>query len=499
MTVPAPETTSSASRRAIDPRLALALLALPTMLIAIDISVLTVALPQMAADLHPSPTELLWMNDIYGFMVGGTMIAMGAIGDRIGRRRLIVICSAVFAVASALAAFAVEPWMIIAARAVMGVAGSAIIPASMALIGLIFPDEKKSVAAMGAFMTCFLTAMAAAPVIGGLMMAQWWWGSVFLLGVPVMLVTLIAAPRMLPEFKSPRTSRIDFTSAALCLASILLLVAAFKLAVGGDWSWRTAAAALAGLALGWVFVRRQRTSADPLVDLSLLRVPGVARAMWVLFLTALLMGGISLFSGFLLQNAEGFSPLQAALWLLPATVAMMVGSNLGPWLAGRVGPGRVVTGGLVLMAAGFASYTLVSTGPVGLVALVCGGVLATGGIGAVFPFLMNGIISRAPEERAGSAASFAQTANEIGIATGLVVLGSIGTVVYRSQMGVTGGDESWVDGFASAADGSALLHQVQDAFTAGFRAAALFGVAVMAIVLVLHLARGKSVVSGAEQ
>jgi MFS transporter, DHA2 family, multidrug resistance protein len=177
----------------------------------------------------------------------------------------------------------------------------------------------------------------------------------------------------------------------------------------------------------------------------------------------------------------------------------MVGSNLGPWLAGRVGPGRVVTGGLVLMAAGFASYTLVSTGPVGLVALVCGGVLATGGIGAVFPFLMNGIISRAPEERAGSAASFAQTANEIGIATGLVLLGSIGTVVYRSQMGVTGGDESWVDGFRSAADDSALLHQVQDAFTAGFRAAALFGVAVMAIVLVLHLARGKSVVSGAER
>jgi MFS transporter, DHA2 family, multidrug resistance protein len=492
MTITAPKTTPPTGRRAIDPRLALALLALPTMLIAIDISVLTVALPQMAADLHPTPTELLWMNDIYGFMVGGTMITMGAIGDRIGRRRLIVICSAVFAVASAIAAFSVEPWMVIATRAVMGVAGSAIIPASMALIGLIFPDPKKSVAAMGAFMTCFLTAMAAAPVIGGLMMAQWWWGSVFLLGVPVMLVTLVAAPRMLPEFKSPKATRIDFTSAALCLASILLLVAALKLAVGDGWSWRTGVAAIAGLALGWVFVRRQRASADPLVDLSLLRVPGVARAMWVLFLTALLMGGISLFSGFLLQNAGGFSPLQAALWLLPATVAMMVGSNLGPWLGGKVGPGKVVAGGLVLMAAGFASYALVSTGGAGLVALVCGGVLTTGGIGAAFPFLMNGIISRAPEERAGSAASFAQTANEIGIATGLVVLGSIGTVVYRSHMGITGSDESWVDGFRSAGNDAALLHQVQDAFTAGFRAVALFGLAVMGIVLVLQLVRGRA-------
>ncbi|SDK93009.1 MFS transporter, DHA2 family, multidrug resistance protein [Glycomyces sambucus] len=491
MTLTAPETPV----RTLSPRLALVLLALPAMLIAIDISVLSVALPQMAADLRPSPTELLWMNDIYGFMVGGTMITMGAVGDRIGRRRLIVICSAAFAAASALAAFAVAPWMIIATRALMGIAGAAIMPASMALIGRIFPDPKRAVAAMGAYMSCFLTGMAAAPLVGGLMMAHWWWGSVFLLGVPIMVVTLIAAPRLLPEFKAPSVGPLDLVSAALSLASILLLVAALKLLVSDGWSWEPAAAAAAGLALGWVFVRRQRRSDDPLVDLALLRRPGVARTMWVLFLTALLMGGTSLFWAFYLQDALELSPLHAAMWLLPSTVAMMVASNLGPWLAKRIDPARVVAGSLAVMAAGFACYTMVSTGAAGLAAVICGSVLATAGIGAAFPFMMNEVISRAPQERAGSAASFVQTANEIGIATGLVVLGSVGTLVYRLRM--DGG--SWVDDFRAAetTGDTALLHQSQDAFIEGFRVVGIVGVAIMALVLLLQLARSRKAAEAA--
>ncbi|MFB9660403.1 MFS transporter [Glycomyces mayteni] len=476
--------------RTLSPRLALVLLALPSMLIAIDISVLSVALPQMAADLRPTPAELLWMNDIYGFMVGGTMITMGAIGDRIGRRRLIVWCSAVFALASAVAAFAVEPWMIIAMRAVMGVAGAAIMPASMALIGRLFPDPKQTVRAMGAYMACFLTGMAAAPLIGGLMMAQWWWGSVFLLGVPVMLVTLLLAPRLLPEYRAESAGRIDLLSAALCLASILLVVAALKLLVNSGWSWEAGAAAAAGLGLGWVFVRRQRALDDPLVDLALLRRPGVARVMWVLFLTALLMGGTSLFWAFYLQDVQGLTPLSAALWLLPSTVAMMCASNLGPWLGQRMAPAKVVMISLAVMTAGFACYTTATSGPAGIAAMVAGSVLATAGIGAAFPFLMNDVISRAPQERAGSAASFVQTANEIGIATGLVVLGSVGTVVYRSRMGADSG--SWVDGFRDAALNPELLQRVSESFTAGFRTVGLTGLAVMAVVLVLYAARART-------
>ncbi|MFF5232825.1 MFS transporter [Dactylosporangium sp. NPDC000521] len=488
-----------------DPRLALALLSLPSLLIAIDISVLGVALPRMAADLRPSPAELLWMNDIYGFMVGGTMITMGAIGDRIGQRRLILYCAAVFAAASAIAAFSTGPWMVIVTRAVMGVAGAAIMPASMALIRQLFPDPKRSVSAMGAYMTCFLVGMAVAPVIGGLMIEYWWWGSVFLLGVPVMLLTLVVAPRLLPEFRAPAAGRLDLRSAALCLASILLVVTALKLVVNSGWSWRPVVVAVVGAALGAVFVRRQNRLDDPLVDLFLLRRPGVARKMWVLFLTALIMGGTSMFWAFYLQSVQGLSPLRAALWLVPSMIAMIVASNLGPWLGRHLPPSRIVLGSLVLMTAGFAAYTVIPPGRSGILLVVVGGALGTAGIGAAFPFLMNDIISHAPPERAGSAASLTQTANEIGIAMGLVVLGSVGTVVYRSRLTESTGhaDGSWVDGFSRAADqhDAALLQHVRDAFTSGFRAVGFFCVAVMAIVLVLHVVRSRrpAVATGAQR
>jgi MFS transporter, DHA2 family, multidrug resistance protein len=483
-------TSKTVTRR---PGLALALLSLPSLLIAIDISVLAVALPRMAAALSPTPTELLWMNDIYGFMVGGTMITMGAIGDRIGRRRLIMICSAVFAIGSAVAAFSAGPWMIIMSRAVMGVAGAAIMPASMALIGVLYPDTQRRVSAMGVYMTCFLTGMATAPLIGGLMIEHWWWGSVFLLGVPVMLLTLVAAPRLLPEFRAPAQGRIDLRSAALCLAAILLVVAALKVIVNSGWSWTAIGTAALGIGLGAAFVRRQYALDDPLVDLSLLRRPGVARVMWVLFLTALLMGGTSIFWAFYLQSALGLSPLQAALCLLPSTIAMIVAANLGPWLGRRVRPGRVVLGSLLMMAAGFGCYAMIPPGRSGIVAVVCGSVLATAGIGAAFPYLMNDVISHAPQERAGSAASLTQTANEIGIATGLVVLGSIGTVVYRARLASSTGhaDGSWVDGFRQASEhhDANLLQQVGSAFTAGFHAVGFVGLAVMAVVLLLRVGR----------
>jgi DHA2 family multidrug resistance protein-like MFS transporter len=297
----------------------------------------------------------------------------------------------------------------------------------------------------------------------------------------------------LPEFRAPAAARPDLRSAALCLASILLVVAALKMMVNGGWSWPPILAAAIGIGLGAVFVRRQHTLDDPLVDLSLLRRPGVARVLWVLFLTALVMGGTSLFWAFYLQSAQELTPLHAAMWLLPSTIAMIVASNLGPWLGRRIPPPRVVLGSLLLMTAGFVAYAVIPPGRSGTIVVVCGTVLATAGVGAAFPFLMNDVISHAPQDRAGSAASLAQTANEIGIALGLVDLGSIGTLVYRSRLADSTGhvDGSWVDGFrqATGQHDPTLFHQIQDAFVAGFRAVGIFGVAVMAIVLLLRLAR----------
>jgi DHA2 family multidrug resistance protein-like MFS transporter len=294
---------------------------------------------------------------------------------------------------------------------------------------------------------------------------------------------------MLPEFRAENPGRVDVRSAVLCLASILLVVYALKSIVNNGWTWGPIVAAVAGATLGVVFVRRQNQLEHPLVDLGLLRRPGVARTMWVLLLTALVMGGTSLFVSFYLQSVQGLSPLVSALWLLPQMIAMIVACNLGPWLGRTLPPARIVVVCMVLMMAGFTLFAITPEGPAGLLALAAGSVLATGGVGAAFPFLMNDVISHAPPERAGSAASFAQTANELGIAMGLVILGSIGTVFYRSRLTIDVGhaDGSWVDGInqATGDNDGVLLEHVRHAFTSGFHAAALTGVVVMAIVVVL--------------
>lgn len=491
-------TTSSAGapptpRPIRSPRLGLFLLALPSLLIAIDITGLSVALPRMAADLRPTPTELLWMNDIYGFMVGGAMITMGTVGDRIGRRRLIVICAVVFALASAVAAFSVAPWMIIATRAVMGVAGAAIMPASMALIRQLFPEPKQAVSALGAYMTCFLGGMAVAPLVGGLLVEVWGWGAVFLLGVPVMLITVIGAPRLLPEFADSKAGRIDLPSAALCVLSVLMVVYSLKAFVNSGWSVLAAATATVGVLLGLAFVRRQRRLEQPLLDLTLLLRGGAGRTAAVLFLTALVMGGSSLFVAFYLQSVQGLSPFGAALWQLPQMISMVVASNLGPALGRRFAPDRVVLISLVLMTVGFVLFSLVPTGWPGLVLLALATMLATGGVGSAFPYLMNEIVAPAPVERAGSAAALAQSFNELGIATGLVVLGSIGTLAYRARLhGTDDLADSWVDGFADATHDPASLDQVGSAFLSGFHAAGLASVLIMAAVLLLRVVPRRS-------
>src|SRR3954451_12400781 len=211
------ETTTTSRSRAL---LALMALALPTLLVAIDISVLAVALPTMGRALHASATELLWMTDSYNFLVAGAMLTTGAVADRIGRRRMIMICAATFAVASGVGAFATTPLLVIVARAVMGLAGSAIFPASMALLGGLFTEEKARIQAMGALMTVFLGGMAVAPFVRVLLLDRFWWGSVFLIGVPVMAVTIVVLPRVVPESKAEVPAPLDLNSAGLSLVSV---------------------------------------------------------------------------------------------------------------------------------------------------------------------------------------------------------------------------------------------------------------------------------------
>jgi MFS transporter, DHA2 family, multidrug resistance protein len=467
--------------------LALAALAFPTLLVAVDIAVLNVALPTMGRDLHASATELLWMTDSYNFMVAGAMLTTGAIADRIGRRRMILVCAAIFAIASGIGAFASTPELVIAARGVMGLAGSAIMPASMALLGGLFTDEKARIQAMGAMMTVFLGGMAVAPFIGGLLLAHFWWGSVFLMGVPVMALTIAVVPRLIPESKAEVPAPLDLTSAGLSIVSVLSLVFALKRAVATGFDSPVLVTVVVGLVLGTVFFRRQATLAHPLLDLGLLARPRVRRTLAALFLTALLMGGTSLFFNLYLQEVQGLSPLQSAWWMLPMMVSMIAAANLGPWLNRHFPQRTVVVSMMSLMTVGFALYVVAPASATGRPIVAAGGSLATFGIGAAFPMLMDGIMSAAPPERAASSASLAQLSNELGIALGLTVIGSLGTVVYRLRLDLPGStaEQSVIDGVREGQHDPALLAAVKSSFTDAFHVAGLVGVVLMAAVLVL--------------
>jgi DHA2 family multidrug resistance protein-like MFS transporter len=480
--------------------MALAALALPTLLVAIDISVMGAALPSIARDLRPSASELLWITDSYNFLVAGSMLAMGAAGDRIGRRRMILICAAIFAVASAVGAFATSPLLVILARAVMGVAGSAIMPASMSLIGVLFTDAKARVQAMGAYMTVFLAGMAVAPFVGGLLLAHFWWGSVFLISVPVMAVTMAIAPRLLPETRSGQAPRIDLVSTLQSLAAILAIVYALKAWVNDGADVSAWLALTAGIILGGQFLRRQRRLDNPLLDLDLVRNPAAARTLAALFLTSLIMGGSSLFFNLYLQDVQGLTPLGAAWWTLPQIALMIAASNLGPWLNRRLAHRTIVVSMLLIMMLGFTLYAVLPVTWIGRPLAATGAGLAAFGIGAAFPLLMDRVISATPPERAGAGAALAQVSNELGIAVGLTVLGSLGTVVYRARLDLPHSPAavSVVDGIgeATARGDLRLLQGVRAAFTDAYNVVGLVGLAVLVLVLLLTRPKASGIAPG---
>src|SRR5687767_7044603 len=206
----------------------LAVIALPCLLYSMDLTVLNVAVPHLSADLKPSSSQLLWIIDIYGFLVAGFLITMGGLGDRIGRRRLLLIGAVAFGAASVLAAFSTSAVMLIAARAVLGVAGATLMPSTLSLIRNMFHDPIQRTAAIGVWTTSFSVGGIIAPLLGGLLLEYFWWGSVFLVGVPVMLVLLAVGPVLLPEFRDPDAGRIDLVSAALSLLAILAVISGVK-------------------------------------------------------------------------------------------------------------------------------------------------------------------------------------------------------------------------------------------------------------------------------
>jgi len=400
-----------------------------------DVTVLHLAVPTLTADLKPSPSQLLWIVDIYGFLLAGSLVTMGTLGDRIGRRQLLLIGAAAFAAASMFAAFSTSAGMLIAARALLGLAGAALAPSTLSLVRSMFHDPQQRTQAIAIWGASFATGSALGPLVGGLLLERFWWGAVFLVPVPVMALLLLLGPKLLPEFRDPNAGRLDLASAALSLAAVLAVIYGLKLVAQDGLGWIPAVSIVAGLLLGAVFVRRQQHLADPLIDLRLFRTPAFSAALTVYLLNAVVMFASSFFSAQYLQLVLGLSPLQAGLWTLPGAVSIIAGTMLAPALVRRVRPTTVMVAGLLVCAAGFGVLTLVGAG--GLPVLVVGFVLTALGAGPLVTLVPDTIVGAAPPERAGSAASILSTSAEFGGAVGIAVLGSVGLAVYRINLGDT--------------------------------------------------------------
>ncbi|MCC3375328.1 MFS transporter [Cohnella sp. REN36] len=481
----------------------LAVLALPAMLVSIDLSVMILALPHIGQDLGANSVQQLWIVDIYGFMLSGFLITMGTIGDRYGRRRLLLIGGTVFVAASLMAAFARSAEMLIFARAMMGVAGATVAPSSLALIGHMFTAPRQRSLAIGVWLMCFMGGMVLGPVVGGVLLNEFRWGSIFLLGVPVMALLLIAGPLLLPESRHPASGRPDPLSVALSLGAILPLIVGLKEIAQRGLDLRALLGIAVGVMLGAAFVSRQRRLTNPLLDLRMLSIPGFGAALGGMF-GITLTGATMLFVAQYLQYVNGLSPLAAGLLMIPGAIASMAGMVLSPLIARRIRPARLIGAGLLVSVAGCVLLTQAGTES-GLSTILIGYICFNLGA-APLPSLSNElVIGSAPPEKAGSAAALLQTSGEFAFAAGIAVLGSIGTVVYRSRMAsdlpadlpteAASVSRDSLAGAAAAAEklpgeaGDALLATAREAFAGGMHVVATVSGVLFLSVLCLTVAR----------
>ncbi|RMI43257.1 MFS transporter [Streptomyces triticirhizae] len=458
----------------------LGVLALPTLLLALDISVLHLAAPQLSADLGASSSELLWILDVYGFMIAGFLVTMGTLGDRIGRRKLLLLGATAFGAASVAAAYATSPLMLIVSRALLGVAGATLMPSTLALISNMFKDVRQRSMAVGVWIVCFSAGAAVGPVLGGVMLERYWWGSVFLLGVPVMAVLLVSGPLLLPEYRDDKPGRLDPISVGQSLATMIPLIYGIKELAKDGLATLPLASLVFGALMGLLFVRRQRTLPAPLMDIRLFRNGAFTSALTLLLLATFTSGGVLLFFVQGLQMVQGMSTLRAGLWMLPMTAGMIVGSVLAPALARRVPPGRVVAAGFVLAAVG---YALMSVDPGSLAWTVTGLLVGSVGLSPAMVLGTDLVLGTAPPEKAGAASSLSETATELGMALGIAVLGSVGAAVYRNRMDGESPERLPAEAAEFAEDslpgavavveempgaaGETLLNSARDAFSSG--------------------------------
>ena len=481
----------------------LAVIALPCLLYSMDLTVLNLAVPHLSEALQPTSAQLLWIIDIYGFLVAGSLITMGTLGDRIGRRRLLMIGAAAFGIGSIVAAFSTSAEMLIATRALLGLAGATLAPSTLSLIRNMFLDPHQRTFAIGVWVTSYSVGAAIGPLLGGIVLHYFWWGAVFLISVPVMVLLLIVGPLLLPEFRDPNAGRLDIHSAMLSLGAVLAVIYSLKRFAEHGLDPLAAFVFAEGLVLGYVFFRRQRRLADPLIDVRLFRSPAFNASLALYMLATLVAFGAYIYIAQHLQLVLGLTPFEAGLATVPSMLGFVAGSLFVPVLVRHVSRATTMAVGLVLAAVGFAVLALAAA-RTGLGALIAGSVIYSIGISPVVILATDLIVGSAPVEKAGAASAISETSSELGGALGIAILGSIGIAVYRSVMadGLPPGLPSEVASAARATLGGAvsiaasvddparseLLNVARGAFVRAFQLTAIIS-AVIALLLVPIAAR----------
>ncbi|MFD6449730.1 MFS transporter [Nocardia sp. NPDC060220] len=414
----------------------LGVLALALLLLAVDATVLDLAVPAISADLAPSTPQLLWIIDVYSFVLAGLLVVMGNLGDRIGRRKLLLIGAVGFGIASALAAWAVSPEMLIAARVLQGVAGATLMPATLGLIRSMFQDPRQRTVAIGVWSAMAGGGAAAGPLVGGWLLEHFWWGSVFLVNLPVMLVLLALAPLLIPESRDPNPGRFDALSALLSMLALVPVVYAVKETAAHGPAVGALLVGLVGVVSAVLFVRRQRRLTDPMLDLRLFELPRFRVAVFTNLLAVFALAGVLFFGSQYLQLVLGRTPLEAGLLMLPGLAASVFGSLAAAWLVRRWRAALVLAGALVVTAIGAAAFLAVDAVS-GAEAFVLGFVGIGLGAGVAMTVAADLVVGSAPEERAGAAAAISETAYETGLALGVALLGSTVMAIFRRGLDVS--------------------------------------------------------------
>ncbi|WP_067894548.1 MFS transporter [Nocardia vaccinii] len=474
--------------------LGLAVLILPVLLVSMDMSVLYLAMPTVTAHLAPDATQQLWILDIYGFLIAGLLITMGNLGDRIGRRNILLAGACVFGIASVLAAFAPNAGVLIAARALMGVGGATLLPSSLALISSLFPDPRRRAAAIGVWTAFFAGGSAVGPLIGGMLLHQFWWGAVFLINTPVILVLLALGPFVLPEHRAAGRGPLDLLSVAMSIGGILPVVYAVKEAAAEGVDPITVLIGLAGVIVMVAFVRRQRHLAEPLLDLSLFRRGLFSIAIGSSMAGMMSLAAMSYLTSTYLQSVAGRDVLSAALLGIPAAAVVFVCAMGGARVARRLGTRTAFACALGLAALG--NLMLSGLGVDGGIAwYVTGSAVAGLGYGTMFTLVSEVSVSSVPPERAGSAVGISETSFELGNALGLSLLGSLAALVFRS-----GGDYEPTLGetVARAGADTGLVRAARGSFVDGMHVATTVGAALLGAMAVVALFAGRGRAARAE-